>query len=80
MDYTHPIAKLLNGLITDYNTIWVEYVCRERYVRYMGTGDWYLKKYYNKKPCNEILSFIDYLRDEHGLEFYQEPEYNKKQQ
>ena len=73
----HPTAKLLDGLITEYNTIWVEYVCRERRVRYMGTGDWYLKKYYNMKPCCEILSFVEYWRDEHGLEFYPDPYYNK---
>ena len=53
-------------------------MCRERYVRYMGTGDWYLKKYYNKKPCCEILSFVEYWRDDHGLEFYPEPDYNKE--
>jgi hypothetical protein len=76
---THPTAKLLEGLITEYNTIWVEYVCRERRVRYMGTSDWYLKKYYNMKPCCEILSFVEYWQDEHGLEFYPEPDYNKKQ-
>jgi hypothetical protein len=45
----------------------------------MGTGELYLKKYYNMKPCNEILSFVEYWRDEHGLEFYPEPDYNKKQ-
>lgn len=75
----HPTAKLLENFITAYNTIWVEYICREKYVRYMGTGELYLKKYYNMKPCNEILSFVEYWRDDHGLEFYPEPDYNKKQ-
>ena len=78
MENLHPIAKLLVYFVIDYKTIWVEYVSRERYVRYMGTGDWYLKKYYNKKPCCEILSFVEYWRDDHGLEFYQEPDYNKE--
>jgi hypothetical protein len=72
---SHPTAKLLENFITEYNTIWVEYVCRERHVRYIGRGHWYLKKYYNLKPCNEILTFVEYWIDEHGLEFYKKPDY-----
>ena len=75
MSIMHPTAKLLENFITEYNTIWVEYVCRERHVRYMGTGEWYLKKYYNVKPCNQILTFVEYWIDKDGLDFYKKPDY-----
>ena len=65
-----PTAKIIDELVTLYNTDLVEYQTRSRIVKHGRTGIPYMKRYYNIKLCSEVLTFYEYYFPDPSLDFF----------